>query len=869
MPGPLLLAALLALTPAEGAGPPHLTAVRAATAPLIDGRLDEPVWQTAAVADSFTQSFPFDGGPPSERTRVRVLYDEAAIYFGFDCEQIHTPIVERLTRRDRDSESEWAYVQIDSRNDGKSAYFFAVNISGVLADAQIIDQTTISWEWDENWEAKTSRTSRGWTAEIRIPLRVLRFDSTLPVQSWGLQMNRSIAQREETDLWAYVPRDVAAPIAFFGRLDGLQGLKGAGALELQPFALGYGRRRDANQMTTGKGVDGGWSAGLNLKWHILQDLTFDAAFNPDFSQVELDQVILNLSTYETFLPEKRPFFLEGIDAFSFPMQVFYSRRIGSAPVPPSLRSDATTGNGATPGEQLVDAPVPATIYAAGKLVGRLGPNWTIGALSAVTAANNVNVQVHDATGATTNTTERLAAPTTAFNVLRLKRELGSGGHIGLIGTGATAFEGDAKYPALTDPTMQLCPSGVMAHIGARCFHDAYTGGLDVLLRSKSGAYVLNGAFIQSYIHGGPEVQQYDGTVIGSGATAPGGWLRLAKEGGKHLLLSLEYTGAGRKLQYNDLGYMQRQNVQTVQASVGWRTLKPTRFTVDTTTSLVASDSRNMSGLDLGQTYELNTRLRLLDFSSIFLATSIAPARFDDREVGDGTALQRAGYWGAKLEYDSDPRRSVFATIADQTQLMGGGVYATSVQGSLVFHVMPQLDIEILPQLTWAAGEYRYAWQAVTSDADPYWFGKLAAKNVSATLRATYTFTPRLSLQAYAQAYLASGHFSDLRPNGLSASSGTLMRLPGQKVYLSDLEATPAAGGPSANPDFEEAAINANVVLRWEYRLGSTLYLVYTRSQIPALDPTTFGPPATLSARHFGHGATSDVILLKLSYWWGS
>ncbi|MES1208089.1 MAG: DUF5916 domain-containing protein [Pseudomonadota bacterium] len=866
MPGPLLLAALMALTPAQGVGPPHLTAVRAGTAPLIDGRLDDAVWQTAAVAESFTQSYPLDGAAPSERTRVRVLYDEAAIYFGFDCEQIHTPIVERLTRRDRDSESEWAYVQIDSRNDGKSAYFFAVNISGVLADAQIIDQTTISWEWDENWEAKTSRTSHGWTAEIRIPLRVLRFDSTLPVQSWGLQMNRSIAQREETDMWSYVPRDVPAQIPFYGRLDGLQGLKGAGALELQPFVLGYGRRRDANTMTVGKGLDGSGSAGLNLKWHILQDLTFDAAFNPDFSQVELDQVILNLSTYETFLPEKRPFFLEGIDAFSFPMQVFYSRRIGSAPVPPSLRSNAISGpNGQSTSEQLVDTPVPATIYAAGKLVGRLSPNWTIGALSAVTGANNV--QVVQGNG----TVPRLAAPVTAFNVLRLKRELGSGGHIGLIGTGSSTFEGNTTYPVAdpATPDLQLCPSGATPPLGTKCFHDAYVGGLDVLWRSGSGAYVINGAFIGSYIRGGPPVQQYDGTVIGAGATAPGGWLRLAKEGGKHLLLSLEYTGAGRKLQYNDMGYMQRQNIQTVQASVGWRTLKPTRFTVDTTSAFVASDSRNMSGLELGQSYELNTRLRLLDFSSVFLAASFAPARFDDREVGDGTALQRAGYWGGKIEYDTDPRRSVYATIADQTQLMGAGIYATSVQGSLVFHVLPQLDIEFLPQLTWAAGEYRYAWQAVTSEADPYWFGKLAAKNVSATLRATYTFTPRLSLQAYAQAYLASGHFSELRGFGLNTSSPP-MRVSGQKVYLSDLDATPAPMvGPSANPDFEEAAINANVVLRWEYRLGSTLYLVYTRSQIPALDPSMFAPPATLSPRNFGHGATTDVILLKLSYWWGS
>jgi hypothetical protein len=863
--GPLLFAAAMALTPTGAPGPPHLEPGRAAAAPLIDGRLNDPVWQTAPETDSFTQSFPLDGARPSERTRVRVLYDSSAIYFGFDCEQIHTPIVERLTRRDRDSESEWAYVQIDSRNDGKSAYMFAVNISGVLADAQIIDQTTYSWEWDENWEAKTARTPHGWSAEIRIPLRVLRFDSNLPVQSWGLQMTRFIAQRQETDIWAYVPRDVAGPIAFFGRLDGLRGMKGAGALELQPFVLGYGRRRDASSTAIGSGYQGSGSAGLDLKWHIAHDLTFDAAFNPDFSQVELDQIILNLSTFETFLPEKRPFFLEGVDAFSFPMQVFYSRRIGAAPVAPSLRNDAMTGTSGQSGEQLVDVPLPATIYAAGKLVGRLSPNWTIGALSAVTGANDVKVL--DNTGASPRQEERLAAPATAFNVLRLKRELGSGGHIGLIGTGSTAFEGNAAYPPVTSgSTLQLCPSGATLPAGSRCFHDGYVGGADALWRSPSGAYVVNGALIGSYIRGGPSVEQADGTVIGPGDTAPGGWLRVAKEGGKHLLWSLEYTGAGRHLQYNDVGYMQRQNLQTAQASLGWRTLEPWRFTVDTTSNFVATESRNMSGLELGQSYELNTRVRLLDFSSLFLAADYAPARFDDREVGDGTALQRAGYWGGKIEYDSDPRRSVYVTIADQTQLMGAGIYATSLQGSLVFHALPQLDIELLPQVTWAAGEYRFAWQSVVADSDPYYFGKLAAKNVSATLRATYTFTPRLSLQAYAQAFLASGHFSDLRGVGLDPVSGT--RIPGQKVYLADLQgSTPVA--PLVSPDFEEAAINANVVLRWEYRLGSTLYLVYTRSQIPALDPNTFPTPATLSPRAFTHGATTDVILLKLSYWWAS
>src|SRR3954451_7737219 len=183
----------------------RIAAARAAHAPVIDGKLGDEAWKGAVPSDSFTQQIPFDRSPPSEKTTVRVLYDDQAVYFGFECEQIHTPIIERLTRRDQDSESEWVWVNLDSRNDGKHAFTFAVNISGVLADGQIINQSIYSLEWDENWEARSARTPTGWSAEFRIPLRVLRFNSDLPVQSWGMQVSRFIAQRQEVDLWSYYP----------------------------------------------------------------------------------------------------------------------------------------------------------------------------------------------------------------------------------------------------------------------------------------------------------------------------------------------------------------------------------------------------------------------------------------------------------------------------------------------------------------------------------------------------------------------------------------------------------------------------------------------------------------------------------------
>jgi hypothetical protein len=250
-----------------------------------------------------------------------------------------------------------------------------------------------------------------------------------------------------------------------------------------------------------------------------------------------------------------------------------------------------------------------------------------------------------------------------------------------------------------------------------------------------------------------------------------------------------------------------------------------------------------------------------------LAADFAPARFDDREVGDGTALERARYFGGRFELASDPRGLLYATLANQTQIIGAGTYATSAQGSVIVHALRQLDIELLPQLTWSAGEYRFARQSFAPTDPFFYFGKLTANSVSATLRATYTFTPQLTLQAYGQAFLAIGHYDDVRQINQPA-----MGAPRDIVHLSDLAAAPAPTMTIPPPDFKDAAINVNVVFRWEYRLGSTIYFVYTHSQIPTVpvpQPNGFPNPTTLDPNAFRHGGTSDVFLLKFSSWWAS
>src|SRR4029079_18692760 len=426
------------------------------------------VWATAAPSDTFVQHFPDEGAPPSERTVVRVLYDDKNIYIGVDAEQLNAPIVRRLARRDSPLPSDGVWMDIDSRRTGVGAFHFGVNAAGMLSDGIHFDDTNYTGDWDAVWEAKVADTDRGYSVEFRIPLAVLRFEA-LPVQDWGFQVRRFIDARQESDDWALYPRSAATYVPLFGRMDDLRDLQPRHPIELRPFALGRLEYQTAEASSTLQhGWSAGGSAGLDARAHVTNELTLDLAVNPDFGQVEADTVVLNLSTYETFFPEKRPFFLEGIDVFSTVRPLVYTRRIGKQPATPNL----------TQQERLVANPGPAPLYGAAKLVGTIGARTTLGVISAITGPTDVQI---DTAGVRE---ERRLEPWTTFNVLRFKRKLAANAEVGVLASAANRFE---TPMAAGTP----CPvTGVMTRADGRCFNDAHVASSDGRWRSGGGDYAV-------------------------------------------------------------------------------------------------------------------------------------------------------------------------------------------------------------------------------------------------------------------------------------------------------------------------------------------------------------------------------------------
>ncbi|MBV8760068.1 MAG: hypothetical protein JO257_22445 [Deltaproteobacteria bacterium] len=719
-----------------------LVPTRVHHAPTIDGKLND--WHAIASTEAFTQSFPHDGAAPTETTRLAVTYDDANVYIAIDCPQKARSIA-RLTRRDRTTEDDRIEIDLDTAHDRRSAFHFEISSAGVLVDGLRYGDTELSTDWDDIWRAEVSHSADGWSAELAIPLRLLRLHDG--VTTWGLQVRRWVAAIGEEDIWAYSPRDAGGEVSRYGDIGPFEGLAPRGSLALVPFVLGKLTRRDDLARTT---HDADASAGLDLTWRPAPSITLQGAIRPDFGQVEADQLVINLTTTEVEYPEKRPFFLQGMDLFQTPIQQLYTRRIGG------------------------------DIDAAAKLISSAGP-VDVGALSVVTA---------DA----------------AHHVVRVR---GTGGGLTL---------------------------GALATAQQQRVDEATSGGIDGAWRSPEGTFLASGQLVATQVINGAPVTRPDGTVMRSGDTGIGGTFHLAKEGG-WLRGLVDYEGYSRRFDIDHLGYQPRANVHHLQVEGELFSAKPAGPFLEERTRVEAFFRRNMDGLVLPSGYQWNVGATTKNFWDLWMELHWRPAYFDDRELGDGRALQRSGALGLELEINTDARKSLVVGGWTSTHALHAG-WDHETDAFVKIRPRANIEIELDPYLLFTRGEPRYL-------GEDNRFARQDASSVGLTTRVIWTLQRDLTLQAYVQALLASIHYRD-----------PLQSDPMQRVI--PIDALIPAGFDASHYDGREGALDATIVGRWEYRPGSTAFLVYSHAQTPA-EGAGFEPRALV------RGPSADAVLLKLSW----
>jgi hypothetical protein len=584
-----------------GSGLKTLTAHRAAEPPRIDAVLDDPAWAGAEARDDFLQSFPELGTPPSNRTVLRVAYDAANLYVALECLDADPSKIEaRWTRRDRSTQDDYVSIDIDSYGDKRNALRFVLSAGGVQRDGALYNDREYDPEWDGIWEGRSRRTAEGWSAEIRIPFSQMPLRRT-EGRVLGLQVQRYRLSRNESNVWIYIPPWEPGQVSRYGLLQGIAGIHPASRLELLPYALGRHRAPAPGEDylgETGTGTD----AGLDLRYRPIPNFALNATLNPDFGQVELDQVVLNLSTFETFYPEKRPFFLEGAGFFSTPETLFYSRRIGQPPPAPPL----------DPGETLVHLPEETTILGAAKWTGKTVSGLTLGVLEVVTQSERATVE--DAGG---GTSREVAAPQSSWSVLRVKQDILRTSSIGLIGT-------------LLNTTAE---------------RQAAVGGVDWALRLRDNEYAITGQIL------GTRVEDEDVRQSGSG-----GRIAVAREGGLHWRWQASHRWLTPDADYNDMGFMSRPDLRDSFASLQFREDRPGTRVQDWSVTLSGNRTENYQGNAFDRGANLDLSLETTRFQSWSAGIYHNFETLDDRETRGGPPFLVPPNSGLDIVFSTDPRR---------------------------------------------------------------------------------------------------------------------------------------------------------------------------------------------------------------------
>ena len=813
-------------------------AVRTHEPVVIDGRADDAIWKTAPVITQFVQFSPAEGGPARFPTEAQVAFDDHAFYVfirAHDSEPAKISTV--LARRDVRPPTDQLKIVIDSFHDRRSGFEFAVSPGGVKRDYAIYDDNNEDGSWDGVWDVATRVDSLGWTAEFGIPLSQLRYPS-LPTHTFGFGVWRDIERFKERVSWpAYRPSQIGF-VSQLGDISGIDGIPAPRRFDVLPYVVA---KNSPLPSADGFERNQEFNVGADFKYGLTSNFTLDGTVNPDFGQVEQDPAVLNLSVFETFLQEKRPFFLEGTGIYQFPVNsnqvsnsgegLFYSRRIGRAPQLGDQFGDASS-------------PTSTTILGAAKLTGRSAGGLTVGALEAVTrqeeGLNDLTIE-----------------PLTNYGVLRLEQDVNQ--H--RTGVGAILTTVNRSSDDLTDAVLR---------------RSAYVGGLDARHRFGAGNnYQLNASVTGSQVRGSRsailstqtdpahyyqrpdddlQVDTTSTTLAGDAET-----IHLAKYGGGIVVFETSYQRISPGYEINDLGFLNRADWQDQSTWVGLNFNRPTKLYNQFNWNFNQwQDWTSAGDLLLERAVNTNLHMQFHNNWSAHLGGTLGQlgATFSDRATRGGPALRQSSYGAPWIEISGDQRQMLFPDVFAQIVRTDEGLTRRT-------YVNPSLQVRVSSRTTPSLGvsyshnEENTQWFdnfRDTTGVTHYTFAHLDWTTVGITFRLDYTASPTLTFQLYLNPFVSKGTYSDVREVSNARAEKYSDRF------------TPYTGPAAANPGgFNFKAFNSNTVLRWEYRPGSSLYLVWTQGRQASenLEGTR-----TLSGDldHLFQQHPADTFLIKVAHW---
>jgi hypothetical protein len=842
---------------------------------VIDGILNESVYNNPAVT-KFIQKDPDEGKPITEKSEVWTAFDENNIYFSGRFYDSNSDSIDvTLMRRDNIVESDWFWIYLDTYNDDRNGYFFAVNAGGSIADGTLYNDGWEDDSWDGIWETKTTVDESGWNVEIKIPFTQLRFKEDKKM-IWGVNFNRDIKRRHEMAFYVMVPKNESGFVSKFADLEGLDGIKPRQRFELLPYIVQKAQYlvHDENDPFY-KSSQYETSFGTDLKFSLGSNLNVDATFNPDFGQVEVDPAVINLSEFEIFYQEKRPFFIEGSNIFTFGYggannnwgfnfsvpELFYSRRIGRKP------------QGNVTADGYVDFPSETRILGAAKLTGKIDETWSIGALSSLTERTFATIQSSEGVNL-----EEQVEPLTHYGVFRTQKEFNSSKQA--IGMMFTSVNRDLN----TDNLKSLLSD------------QAYTIGTDGwTFLDEDEIYVITGSVIGSYTSGTRDylirlqqqpyryMQRPDKTYmpLDSNRTSIAGYfsrVMLNKQKGNfYLNTALGIASPG--FEYNDLGSQWLADRINGHIVTGYRWFDPDNIFRRKSIYLAYSRTSDFEDNISRSGFYMNGGLQFLNYYGLNFNGSYNFGSVSTTLTRGGPKLNIPPNYSFSLGAYSDSREKIMISPNVDYWRNQTDSYQYDLNLGIEWKPSSQISFVFEPQYSYNFTKYQWVGNftdpyAVNSYNTRYVFADLYQKTLSANIRLNWIFTPALSLQLYVQPLFAVGDYEKFKeiinPPTIEVreygTEGTQISYDNESdSYTVDPDGQgPAETFSFSNPDFNFKSLRGNLVLRWELLPGSVFYFVWTNNRVNTQNPGELNLNNDFT--NLINAESDNVFLIKFSYW---
>jgi hypothetical protein len=825
--------------------------------PRIDGVLDDACWETGEWAGDFIQWIPNEGAKPAYPTYLKILYDDKNIYVAMRAVDYEPDKISRKAGRRDQYTGDVVGVAFDSYFDHRTGFEFDVTASGQKIDAIVTNPANGDPNWNAVWMARTGMEDTAWVAEFEIPLNQLRYSND-DEQIWGLHCWRWIERLLEESDWE--PQSSTGPgiLYLFGEIHGISGLPKSRRIEIMPYGLGRLKtfEKEPGNPYNDEGRNWLGNAGIDAKIGISSNFTADITLNPDFGQVESDPSVMNLTAFETFYEEKRPFFLEGRNIFSFDFEnanLFYSRRIGHTPTYyPVLNTNES-----------MKYPENTTILSAIKVSGKTSKGLSVGMLQSLTANQYARI---DSAG---KQSEISVEPLTNYALTRVQKDFRQGNTvIGGIITSTNRFIHDPHLESLN--------------------RQAYTGGLDLLHQWKNKEFYIDARLVGSLIEGDnkaiinlqrssaryyqrPDINYVQLDSSRNQLTGYGGSIRIGKGSVGLWRYFTEASWRSPGLELNDIGYLPTVDILRHRIYLSYFVNHPVSIFRSYSISANQNNNWDFGMRHLSSGVNLNVYLVFKNRWTLSTYANYTSRLLDTRILRGGYAMLVPAAWYNNVYAGTDPSKKVVFTINASRS-------ASDFKSNLIYSVQPGLTItpvntlRISMSLNYTSGlnQLQYVSTKYTNNESRYILGRLNQHTSGITFRVDYNITPELSIQYYGSPYASVGQYSEFksvinpRASEYDARFSFLNPTINGGTYEVSENNDAEIDYTFRNPDFNFSQFRSNLVFRWEYRPGSQVYLVWSNER------TNYRMPGENSVSD-AMGSIYDVFpnnlfLIKFNYW---